>query len=220
MGSTTIGTTLDGKKTKDEILKDFKRLSEESRRESGEEYSGGWNMLSGVKFPTDQVFESRDAAENYVYDKGEKYGPAYCVRFKGVKKTPISPPTFGGKPAERPADRATLRIDVDWKARTGYRQQQVFAVVPADQMTAEEKAKAEALYRAAKTADHDYRAASHRWPECGYANATLEQIRAKSDKATAAAEAWEAFRKPIADRIWATKDEPYVAWFLGGWAAE
>ena len=221
MGASGISTVFDGKKTKQEIKEAFRCMSDEAAYSHGHEYSGSWNMLNGVSFPTEKVFESRNDADTWVMDNSEKWGNAVCVRFKDVKKIFISPPTFGGKLMTDHRRQEIINVEIDWKTSVGYRQLQLLKTLqPADQLTAAEAATAIKLYTASRDLAHRYNAMSHRWAECGYANATQEQICAAVEDAKNAEAAWRTFQKPIVERLWATKNEPYEGWIMGGWAAE
>jgi hypothetical protein len=221
MGASGISIVFDGKKTKKEIQEAFRCMSDEAAYSHGHEYSGSWNMLHGVSFPTEKVFESSRTADTWVMDNAEKWGNAVCVRFKDVKKVFISPPTFGGKLMTDHRRQEIINVEIDWKTSVGYRQlERIKTMQPADQLTAAEAAEAIKLYTASRDLGHRYDAMSHRWAECGYASATQEQICGAFQTYKNAKDAYGAFTKPIIERLWATKDEPYEGWFMGGWAAE
>lgn len=220
MGANFQSTTLDIKLTEKEVSEKFSQLSEGAAYSHGHEYSGSWNMLDRVTFPTTQVFESLNAADKYATDKAEKWDNAVAVRFKEVRKVFILRPTFGGEQVDNSLAYKIIYFKIDWKARNGYRQMQAGTPIASDQLTAEEKAQAVKLFDTARKLGHEYKAASHRWPECGYASVTDDEIRKKYKEYETAEKAFDAFAKPISERILATKDEPYEAWFMGGWCAE
>lgn len=239
MGASGIAFTFDGKDTKADIERKFKKMSDEAAYAHGHEYSGSWNMFSGVSFPTTDVFDSRSMAENWIYDNSEKRGDALCVRFKGVKKVFVSTPTFGGKKPEPHAyykgrftfqpngnqnvdlsGKEILYTKIDYKNIVGYHQQEHMIIEPADQLTKEEKETALNLYKKYRDSKFIYNAMSWHWPEWGFSNVTLEQLREASEICKTAETAWYEFEKTMIEKLWKTEDEPYEAWLMGGWAAD
>lgn len=81
MGACFISTTLDGSKSEADLRTTLRGLQDSARIECGEEYSGSWNMLSGLKVVR-QTFASDDAAREWLEDNTEKWDNAVAVRFK------------------------------------------------------------------------------------------------------------------------------------------
>ena len=79
MGACSLFCKFSGKKTKEEIKKEFKAMSGAAAYRSGHEYSGDWNMMTGVKFP-DKKFNSIADAREYIEDFAKKWDNALCVR--------------------------------------------------------------------------------------------------------------------------------------------
>lgn len=239
MGASGIAFAFDGKDTKADIEIKFKKMSDEAAYARGHEYSGSWNMFSGVSFPTTGVFDSRKVAENWIYDNSDKRGDALCVRFKGVKNIFVSTPTFGGKKPEphghytgrftfQPngnqnvdlSGKKILYTKIDYKTIVGHHQQEHMIIEPADQLTKEEKETALNLYKKYRDSKFIYNAMSWHWPEWGFSNVTLEQLREASEIRKTAETAWYEFEKTMIEKLWKTEDEPYEAWLMGGWAAD
>ena len=239
MGASGITFDFDGKDTKADIQIKFQEMSDEAAYARGHQYSGSWNMFSGVSFPTTDVFDSRSMAKKWIWDNSDKRGDALCVRFKDVKKVLVSTPTFGGKKPEphgynkgsftfQPngnqnldlSEKAILYIKIDHKTHVGYRQPKPTIIEPADQLTKEEAEKALDLYKKYRDLYHRYDAMSHRWPEWGFSDATTEQVWEANENYRTAQIAWYKFEKTMIEKLWKTEDEPYEAWIMGGWAAD
>jgi hypothetical protein len=239
MGASEIAFAFDGKNTKADIERKFKKMSDEAAYARGHEYSGSWNMFSGVSFPNTDVFDSRSTAENWIYDNSDKRGDALCVRFKGVKNIFVSTPTFGGKKPEphgyykgsftfQPngnqmshlSGKAILYTKIDYETIVGYHQQEHLIIEPADQLTKEEKETALNLYKKYRDSKFICNAMSWHWPEWGFSNVTLEQLREASEIRKTAETAWCEFEKTMIEKLWKTEDEPYEAWIMGGLAAD
>lgn len=85
----------------DVTVKEVKQRYEEEvatgRHESGHSYSGNIGMTTGVIFPNGNVFESQEAAHEYVSEFADKWGPAVAVRFHARFEKQHFERTFGGK---------------------------------------------------------------------------------------------------------------------------
>ena len=87
MGACSLTTTAPATMTQAEIRTEFAQLQRHAAVTQGSEYSGGWNMMSGIKFYTAKVFDTKDEAEDYVLDNTEKWENALAVQFDDKKGT-------------------------------------------------------------------------------------------------------------------------------------
>lgn len=77
--------TTDFKKAESE----FEAMVEEADWSSGHEYSGDWNMMSGLTNKTNVTFKTEDEAEEYLCDKAEKWGDAIAVMIVDEQDQPL-----------------------------------------------------------------------------------------------------------------------------------
>ena len=87
MGGTNAFAVFKGDKA--EVTRSFEQEQQVDRHENGHAYSGGFGQFAGIEFH-DKEFASVDEAEHYVYEQGNKWGPAIAVRFKDGKQTEAS----------------------------------------------------------------------------------------------------------------------------------
>jgi len=87
MGATSAFAVFKGDKA--EVTKAFEQAQQNDLYENGHAYSGGFGQFTGIEFH-DKEFANVDKAEDYVYEKGNKWGPAIAVRFNDGKETKAS----------------------------------------------------------------------------------------------------------------------------------
>ena len=86
MGGCYNEMTLNGERSKDEVIAKFNERVEQDGYECGHSYSGSFSEFRGLVFQ-DKVFTTQDEAREYVQEYGVKWGPAVCVRYKYFKPT-------------------------------------------------------------------------------------------------------------------------------------
>jgi len=223
MGASGLLNTLPGGLNIDAVKRHFEGWREEDGHESGHgSYAGNWTTFSGLEFKS-TVFKDYKAAEEYIYDYAEKWGPAVAVRFNHVKVELVSTPTFNGEePGYMGEGRACYKLV---HAPTTW--------VPADQLTEPQKARclkllaerALALNAARKSADefNDLITKLQSDPEWWNA-AALKKVRTAYFKAKAKAEKAKAtlaeFNQKMCQKLYKEKaSESTTQWLVGGWAA-
>lgn len=65
--------------TRKEAETKFAMLQDQDRYENGHSYSGGIGMARGLAFAS-ETFATKEAAEEWLVDNAEKWGPAIAVR--------------------------------------------------------------------------------------------------------------------------------------------
>ena len=200
MGSCAIYRSFPSRRTKNQLREIFENLSTQAAYDHGHQYSGRWNMLSDVEFPTDETFKTFEDAENYLSKEAQKWGPALCVKFKSTRWVFKSPPTFGGKTAkEIGLLKEILYVKYDYSKCTTLHNAlpRIVECIPADQLTPDEAATAIRLYKAEHMLTYD-----------------------KSETGIKAREDWKIFNEPLVKKLWAQTYKPYTAWLMGGQAAD
>ena len=86
MGACYNEMTLNGERSKDEVIAKFNERVEQDGYECGHSYSGSFSEFRGLVFQ-DKVFMTQDEACDYVQEYGVKWGPAVCVQYKYAKPT-------------------------------------------------------------------------------------------------------------------------------------
>jgi hypothetical protein len=84
MGACFQMMTLDGSKSRNEAKEAFQRAQDEDRYENGHDYSGGFGMAAGLQWGT-MTFDSDEAAQLWLEDNCQKWGPAIGVTYKDDK---------------------------------------------------------------------------------------------------------------------------------------
>ena len=82
MGATNVGFTLDGKKSKKEVIDYFQKAREKALYMYGHDsYNGTISTIPDVRI-TDEVFETKSEAEEYCLDNAEKWEYAIACKYK------------------------------------------------------------------------------------------------------------------------------------------
>lgn len=236
MGSCFVTELFDGKINEAELRRQYhRRLIELTDTYGSDAYNGTLTTTDGLKVE-EQIFDSRQAAEEYVSANTNKWCEALAVKFKDVRSETAKEPTFDGKPARETVftavgDRALRVVTTVWRDNLA---------VPcaADQLTASQKVTAVALY-----SDYDTKAKAYN-AQCraiGTMIAKLQDVQAappttaelrelqkaikqrgKSRAArNKAADKLVAFDIKHSAKLYATKQVDYgLQWLVGGWAAE
>jgi len=113
MGACFISKALSIKLTPKDIEGWFRAVSVGGGDSEG--YSGSWDTLRGVSFPDVPVFDTKEAAREYISDHAGKWSSALCVRYaqRVVRDVFVTVPTIGGVPV---VHRGTIVSAVtDWK---------------------------------------------------------------------------------------------------------
>lgn len=87
MGACFDELDLDGKLTMSQVEAKFKAYQNECSHESGNSYSGRLNMCHGLKFATHKIFESQNAAYEYLNETCQKWDDAIAVQY--LESNPI-----------------------------------------------------------------------------------------------------------------------------------
>jgi len=88
MGAHNVCLIFDGSISKQAVVdlvdqqKDIDRENQYDMDPQDIPYAGDWTTIPKIKFPTSQVFEDYDAAEEYCLDKSQKWEYAVAVKFK------------------------------------------------------------------------------------------------------------------------------------------
>lgn len=236
MGACFVTELFDGKINEAELRRQYhRRLIELTDTYGSGAYNGTLTTTDGLKVE-EQIFDSRQAAEEYVSANTNKWCEALAVKFKDVRSETAKEPTFDGKPARETVftavgDRALRVVTTVWRDKL---------VVPcaADQLTTSQKATAVALY-----SDYDTKAKAYNvlCRSIGTMIAKLQDVQAappttaelrelqkaikQRGKARAvrnkAADKMVAFDIKHSAKLYATKQVDHgLQWLVGGWAAE
>ena len=81
MGANNLEQVLDGAWTEKQLNDWFNTRANEDAYEMGHSYSGGWNMMTGVKVMFRASFSSRDNASEFVLKNARKWEEALAVKF-------------------------------------------------------------------------------------------------------------------------------------------
>lgn len=236
MGACFVTETFDGKLNQVELRRQYsRRLEELSYTYGADAYNGTLTTTDGLKVE-ERVFDSREAADEYVSANTNKWAEALAVRYKDVRTETAKEPTFDGKPARETVftavgDRALRVVTTVWRNNL---------TVPcaADQLTTSQKATAIALF-----SDYDTKAKAYNvlCRAIGTMIAKLQDVQAappttaelrelqkaikQRSKARAvrnkAADKMVAFDIKHSAKLYATKQVDHgLQWLVGGWAAE
>lgn len=129
MGANVCTGTMSGDLEERAVSAAFEQWRRGAERESGQSYSGSWNMVWGIEFFAG-VQPSEQEACDYLDARMRKNESAGAVRFVDVEYSLTKQPTFAGKPSSYVAGPG--REDV---YATNYAAG-VRSLVPADQLTA------------------------------------------------------------------------------------
>ena len=146
MGATFLEETLDGKLTADQVRKQFDQMSSDAAHRSGNEYSGDWNMCSGISVRPEKVFPSYKEAVEWLDQNCQKWENAIAVRYKHSKTTVVKEPTYNGKKASEHGFQGEFGEDFRIAVKSFY--PNMTAIVMADQLTEAQKTKGRALINA------------------------------------------------------------------------
>lgn len=208
MGANFEYLKYDGKLKFNEVVVKFKEAQDQDRYENGSSYSGTIGMLYGEPVGTKKVFPDEQEAVRWLQDNHEKRKPALAV--KAYKTTA---PTFGGS-----------AFDVSGRTYSD----QVTRFVPADQLTAPQKAKLLDLCAAFKTARDTYdrhyrdlddlirRLRDFETEFTDYAGIERERnllVKLRTDQKTAQT-ALEAYDKELRKDVYKPTEE--TVWLVGG----
>ena len=78
-GACSLWTILSGALTKEQLRTHFTEMQKEAALHHGE-CSGGWNMMSGLKFKDTSLFATVQEAVDYLLENTEKWENALAVR--------------------------------------------------------------------------------------------------------------------------------------------
>lgn len=236
MGSCFVTETFDGKLNKTELGRHYTRRLEELTYTYGNDaYNGTLTTTDGLKVE-ERVFDSRQAAEDYISANTNKWCEALAVQFKDIRTETAKEPTFDGKPARETVftavgDRTLRVVTTVWRDK-------LIAPCAADQLTTSQKATAVALF-----SDYDTKAKAYNalCRAIGTMIAKLQDAQAdppttaelrelqkaikQRGKARAvrnkAADKLVAFDIKHSAKLYATKQVNHgLQWLVGGWAAE
>lgn len=229
MGAHSEIVTFDGKLTPKELEKAWAQKVRDCLFEQGHDAYNGTisTMGGGVRVFADKVFDSVEAAEEWVLDTHRKWDDGIAVRAKNVKK---SRPkwTFGGK--EEWADNP-------WTYRYGHGLTGEKMLVLADQLTATEKKQVEKAVAEFDKRDKAYREPSYALGKLQFPFSDLraeipstwlrelKKVRKQIIKTQAALDKAQTALTELAARLkdkhCAMKSEDKgLIWVAGGWAAE
>jgi hypothetical protein len=79
MGAYYNEMSLPGTLTKSEVENRFRQEQEQDRLENGSNYSGGFGQCTGLEYPG-RIFDSIEAAGEWVEENAQKWGPALAVK--------------------------------------------------------------------------------------------------------------------------------------------
>ncbi len=234
MGASFIETTLEGTLTVEQVKQKYSEMEENARHDSGNSYSGDWNMCPGIKVRPDKVFANYNEAEDWLSNNCQKWENAIAVRYKASKKEAVKQPTYNGKVAT--SSMGSLDHELGNKfmlARTDY-SRGTKSIVLADQLTEPQKAKAKGLIDAYIAAKSAYNEAANKFGDIRQNFNTLSSefsdytgLRMARNKASLALKAMEATKA----RLIAYNDERAAKfyeektvdlgekWLIGGIAA-
>jgi hypothetical protein len=83
MGAILITKELPGSLSERQIEERFRKMSEHAAYAHGHEYSGSWNMFSGIDIAWSvPAFDGVQEATDFIEQNSEKYEDAIAVRFK------------------------------------------------------------------------------------------------------------------------------------------
>lgn len=240
MGVCFLSTSLDGKKTPEQVQQAFRNMREEAEYSSGNEYSGDWNMCNGLSIRSDLVFENAQKAEAWLADNTQKWEVAKAVRFNDSKQEPVKEPTYGGKKASlttgslRPYDSICegfklFSIDYLGRGTDGT------DLVVADQLTPAQKEKAKKLVEAyqkahniAEEARDNFLQMTEAMTNLGSDFSDFNGLKMARNKAILSKKADASTKAALIaydkERMSKTYEEKTVSlgqqWMIGGWAAE
>ena len=80
MGASFMTMQVDGEKSHAEIAAIFEAEQERDRYENGHEYSGGFGMARGLKFPPGLPFPTIGEANEWLMRGAQKWDAALCVK--------------------------------------------------------------------------------------------------------------------------------------------
>jgi hypothetical protein len=237
MGSHFSSTTFDGKLNSTELRRQYDAYITELLHERGTDaYNGTLTTTSGLIIE-DRVFDTEQAASDYVASNTQKWQEARAVKFRDVRTEDDKQPTYNGQPLRFGigllAGGVTLRsVTVAYVDRARH-------LIPADQLPAAHKAKAVALYT-----DYSDKSAAYTRLRGQIDQLVTEKIQnVKAELPTTAdyaelkrllkqrKRAYLAMEKACtkmqefdikqAAKIYSTKQVDHgIKWFVGGWAAE
>jgi hypothetical protein len=234
MGASFLTETLDGKLKQAQVTEKFRQLQDRCRVEDGSSYSGGWNMLHGIRFPMGENHPlSEEQAEEWLSKHCEKWEDALAIRatIRHVVGKPTFTPPAGMKIDEHGFDGMGKAWRLALKRAANYEVLES-KVVPADSLKPEDKERLAEAVRARYKAEREnkvtgealFRAVQmlQQWGELlpeFYAN--LPKVR---EDRLAAAKAYKAAQNAVqelderlGEPLIGYKDE--VVWMLGGWCA-
>jgi hypothetical protein len=82
MGANFDEVVLDGAIPTQELKKAFKEIQDQRSWEYGHSgYTGTFAEADGIEFPKQQVFKDETAAEKWLSDHADKWGPALAVKY-------------------------------------------------------------------------------------------------------------------------------------------
>lgn len=113
MGACLNTITFAGDLTEAQVKEKFENEQSVDRFENGHSYSGGFGMLTGVKFVKQgKVFKSISAAEDYISENQEKWGAAFAVKAMEVPFFNENSPIFSAKTKKAYSQRIQLKVEL------------------------------------------------------------------------------------------------------------
>jgi Zn finger protein HypA/HybF involved in hydrogenase expression len=190
-----------------------KWVQEESSRdafENGSSYSGHWNMCSGLTVQENRVFDSIEAAQEYISDHQEKWGPLLAVPAWQRLALPLG---------EAQKDAKWVELKQQLKAA----QELVWG-------------QERAIVKRAKEAKSQFKGCGHceskvslkhvhatRCPVCGQnllrTPTDDKQLESWKSKVTALEAKVSEREQKLASKLFKTSDPTMKVWVVGGWCA-
>jgi hypothetical protein len=239
MGACFVSTTFDGTLNRTELRRQYDAYITDTLHEHGTDaYNGTLTTTSGLLVDDeDRVFDTEQAAYEYVINNTQKWQEARAVKFRDVRTEDDKQPTYNGQPLRfgvgLRADKVTLR-SVNAVFENGNTR-----VIAADQLPEAHKAKAVALYTdyadklraynglrqqidlAIVEKFQDVKAELPTTADYAELKRLLKQRKRAYVAAEKACMKMQDFDIKQAAKIHSVKQVNYgLKWFVGGWAAE
>jgi hypothetical protein len=163
MGASFVSRTVPGTLTKNQLEEKFREIQADAAHEDGNSYSGQLNMCRGLKV-VNKTFDSVRLAEEWLDENCQKWECAQAVKAKNIVKVVTQKPSFNGKKdylvhlsIHGPETYHQLKscvTDLQGQQRT---------LVPADELSQEQKDNIRRLYKAFYEASQVYRTWKNEW---------------------------------------------------------